>query len=218
MADTRNCEQCGTVFSPRREHARFCSARCRVAWNGEHTGDLAAGMSALGWSVGAMGEAVDRLSRVQAWDPARAFGAVSEVVWWVTIVDATMVRYYPDTYDKVLAGRPQDERRLIEGTLGGLRFVRNQIGCADQVDFVHPDTDEPGGPGITGWTWNAMPKPALSALRPRGQSWEMRRYRAYENHLAGHTIGETFERAAEFLRLAAGMAAAVTDPGAHATR
>src|SRR5438874_753378 len=33
MADTKICEQCGTSFAPRREHARFCSARCRVAWN-----------------------------------------------------------------------------------------------------------------------------------------------------------------------------------------
>ena len=33
MTDTRNCEQCGTAYEPRREHARFCSARCRVAWN-----------------------------------------------------------------------------------------------------------------------------------------------------------------------------------------
>ena len=33
VTDSRNCEQCGVLFTPRREHARFCSARCRVAWN-----------------------------------------------------------------------------------------------------------------------------------------------------------------------------------------
>jgi hypothetical protein len=33
VTDSRNCEQCGALFTPRREHARFCSARCRVAWN-----------------------------------------------------------------------------------------------------------------------------------------------------------------------------------------
>jgi hypothetical protein len=31
----------------------------------------------------------------------------------------------------------------------------------------------------------------------------MTRYRAYEARLAGHTVGETFERAAAFLMLAA---------------
>jgi hypothetical protein len=43
----RTCEQCGTVFAPRREHARFCRPRCRVAWNREHTGDPQAEASAL---------------------------------------------------------------------------------------------------------------------------------------------------------------------------
>ncbi|MGH3159200.1 MAG: hypothetical protein ACRDNF_21865 [Streptosporangiaceae bacterium] len=36
-----------------------------------------------------------------------------------TIVDATLVRYYPDAYDGVLAGRSAQERRLIEDTLAG---------------------------------------------------------------------------------------------------
>jgi len=30
---TRNCEQCGREFTAARDHARFCSARCRVYWN-----------------------------------------------------------------------------------------------------------------------------------------------------------------------------------------
>jgi len=47
VADTRTCEQCGIVFTPRREHARFCSAACRVAWNQEHTGNPQAGAGAL---------------------------------------------------------------------------------------------------------------------------------------------------------------------------
>jgi len=32
-AVTRNCKECGSAFTAHREHARFCSARCRVAWN-----------------------------------------------------------------------------------------------------------------------------------------------------------------------------------------
>ena len=33
MSVTRNCEQCGREFTAVRDHARFCSARCRVYWN-----------------------------------------------------------------------------------------------------------------------------------------------------------------------------------------
>jgi hypothetical protein len=225
MAETRNCDQCGTGFVPRREHARFCSARCRVAWNREHSADPAAELSALDWSIRAMGDATERLSRVVAWDPARVFGAVSEAVWWVTIVDATLVRYYPDVYDAELAAQPGEKRRLIEDTLGGLRFVRNQVGCG-HVDFVHPPAggDSRGGgesglgggeEGITGWVWSSMPKPALSGLHPRGRAWEMGRYRAYQERLAGHSIGETFGLAAGFLRPTAAKAVPAADVSAQ---
>src|ERR1700733_14077517 len=80
-ADTRKCEQCGTSFVPRREHDRFCSAPCRDAWNRDHAGDLAAGASALVWSVTAMTDATQRLSRVAAADQPRAFIVIGEAVW-----------------------------------------------------------------------------------------------------------------------------------------
>jgi hypothetical protein len=50
--------------------ARFCFARCRVAWNREKTSDLAAGMSALQWSLTAMSDTTERLARIMAGDPA----------------------------------------------------------------------------------------------------------------------------------------------------
>jgi hypothetical protein len=128
VADTRTCEQCGTSFVPRREHARFCSARCRAAWNREYTGDPKAGMSALRWSITAMSDTTQRLPRLAAADRPQAFAVIGEAVWWVTIVDATLVRHHPGAYDAVLAGHIAAERQLIEGTLARLRFVRNQIG------------------------------------------------------------------------------------------
>jgi hypothetical protein len=208
-----------------------------VAWNGENSVDSvdrAAGLSALDWSIGAMSDATERLATVRTWDPARAFGAASEAVWWVTIVDATLVRYYPDAYDAELNRQPDDERRLIEETLGGLRFVRNQVGCG-HVDFVRPPAGRggagsgpdpgsgsgsgsgsaPGEGGITAWMWNSLPKPALSGLHTRGRSWEMKRYRAYQARLAGHTIGETFGRAAGFLRPTAAKAVPAADVSAQ---
>jgi hypothetical protein len=215
MADTRNCEQCGAGFVPRREHARFCSARCRVAWNDENTGDQVAELSALEWSIAAMREATGRLSRVRTWDQARAAGAVSDAVWWVTIVDATMVRYHPDAYDRALTYRAAAERRRIEDTLAGLRFVRNQIGSpGGQADFIHPPPDSPGaGDGdITAWTWQSAPNPELASLPPRRRTWELTRCHAYQAQLAGHTIGETFGRTTAFLRGAA--ASAISRTGA----
>jgi hypothetical protein len=214
MADTRDCEHCGAVFAPRREHARFCSARCRVAWNRENACDPEAEANALDWSITAMSDAAERLVQVTGRHRPRAFAAVTEAVWWVTIVDATLVRHHPDTYDAVLAGQPRRERLLTEETLGGLRFVRNWMGqYLDPVDFIRPREAPPGaGDGcVMAWTWKPVPEPALASLPPRGQAWEMTRYRSYQALLAGHTIGETFERSAAFLKLAAAQAAGPGD-------
>jgi hypothetical protein len=205
MGDTRTCEQCGTVFEPRREHARFCSAGCRVAWNGEHTGHPGAEASALEWAITAMCDTTERLPRVRPADRARAFAVISEVVWWITIVDATLVRYYPDVYDDVLAGLPLAQCELTEETLAGLRFVRNRTGQeADHVGFIRlRPGDGEAADGIAGWTWAPTPEPALASLSPRGQDWELSRWQAYQAQLAGHTVGEVFGRAAAFLKQAA---------------
>ncbi len=212
--DTRDCEQCGTSFVPRREHGRFCSPPCRAAWNREHIGDLKAGTSALQWSITAMNDTTHRLAQVTAWNPERAFAAIGEAVWWVTIVDATLVRHHLDAYDRVMAGQAPADRQLTEETLAGLRFVRNQIGDeADLAEFIAPNETgpDPGNGHITGWTWNPVPKPKLTALAPRGQAWEMTRYQAYQAQLAGRTIGETFTRAATFLKQAVADTPALTD-------
>jgi hypothetical protein len=211
VADIRDCEECGTSFVPRREHARFCSARCRAAWNREHMGDPAAGASALAWSITAMSDTTGRLSRVRTADRPRAFAGIAEAVWWITMVDATLVRHHPDAYDSVMAGQNPAQRQLVEETLTGLRYIRNRIGDeADLAEFVAA-----GEGRITGWTWKPVPEPALASLSPRGQEWEMTRYRAYQAYLAGHAIGETFGRATEFLKLAAANEPSVTDASAH---
>ena len=40
---------------------------------------------------------------------------ISEAVWWVTIVDATLVRHHPEAYDGVLAGQDGVDRVLLGG-------------------------------------------------------------------------------------------------------
>src|ERR1700734_600005 len=146
-------------------------------------GDPAGRASALAWSVTAMGDAVARLGQMKAADRPRAFAVIGEAVWWVTTLDATLGRH-----------------RVIEEARGGLRFVRNRMGDeADLAEFIGT-----GGPGagevpITAWRWKLVPQPGPGPLTPRGQAWEMTRYRAYLARLAGRAVGETFGCTAEVL-------------------
>lgn len=219
-AETRRCERCGKEFEPKREHARFCSARCRVAWNRENWDQVAkvrqkwgsenwadearstrsSGTSALGWAFTAMRDTTERLGKVRASDRAQAFAVIGEAVWWVTIVDATLFRYYPDEYEATLAGLSEQERKATETTFAGLRFVRNRMGYhADHADFIQPSADRAGGDApITQWTWRSLPAPAVETLPPRGQEWELSRYEAYQELLANRSVGETFGRTADF--------------------
>jgi hypothetical protein len=206
MADTRNCEQCGVLFAPRREHARFCSARCRVAWNRRNASGSPADTGALDWALIAMRDTTSRLLRAGGWDRADGFAVISEAVWWVTMVDATLMRYRPDVYGALLAGQDPARRRVTENTFGGLRFVRNRMGYdADHADFVQSAKPGPGtlNPPVAAWTWRSVRKPALPTLTERGREWELTRYHAYQAQLAGHSVGETFTQAADFLGLIA---------------
>ncbi len=217
--DTRTCEQCGTSFVPRREHDRFCSAPCRATWNRGHAGDLVAAASALLWSVTAMTDATQRLSQVAAADRPRGFAVISEAVWRITIVDATLVRHHPAAYDSVMASQTPAQRELVEGTLAGLRFVRNHIGGdGDLGDIIEPSPADVRGTEqwVTGWTWRPVPGPTSPSLPSRRGAWERARHRGYHEQLAGHTIGETLSRATAFLALAAAKAQAITDASVQA--
>jgi hypothetical protein len=194
------------LFTPRREHARFCSARCRVAWNQAHVGDPEAGENALDWSITAMHDAAQRLATDQVPDHAQGFALISEAVWWVTLVDATLVRYHHQAYERAMESQAPARRGAIEGTFAGLRFARNQMGYhLDPADVIQPEEGHPGPGhgGVTAWRWRSLPEPDLGSLPHRGRAWEMTRYRAYQAQLAGHTIGETFGWAAAFLNLVA---------------
>ncbi len=214
MAYTRDCEQCGRLFVPPREHARFCSARCRLAWNHQNAGDRQIWDCALGWSAAAMREATSRLATTGAAELRQGLALVSDAVWALTIVDATLVRYHPRQYDGALAIKGPTGRRLIEATLAGLRFVRNRMGYhEDPADFVdavgHAGSRESA---VTAWMWRHLPEPALGSLPPHGRSWELSRYRAYQDQLAGRPVGESLALAAEFLTLATAAAQPLSLP------
>lgn len=216
VADSRRCEQCGAVFVPIREHARFCTGDCRAAWNRGHLGNPAVEASALIWSIAAMTDASERLHAVKVRDQPQAFAAIEDAVWWITMIDATLIRHHPTAYDTVMAALTPAERRRIYETLAGLRFVRNWISRAARLGELI-ETGTGTGP-ITRWIWKPVPEPALARLPPRAQAWEQARYRAYQARLAGHAIGETFGQAVTFLTLTGEDAASITDTSQHATR
>ena len=197
--------QCGGLFAPQREHARFCSPKCRIEWGRANAGS-APGDDALDWSVTAMREATDQVLRAEGWDRAHAFVAISEAVWWATMVDATLVRYYPGAYQAVLAERARPERVRIEDTFGGLRYVRNNLGYETDYDDVIDSRPAGSGPAkgrIAAWTWRPLPEPDVACLAPRAKEWELTRFSSYQAQLARSPIGDTFRLAAEFLQEAA---------------
>jgi hypothetical protein len=174
-------------------------------------GDTNAQASALRWAITAMSDTTDRLARVGTWDRTRAFAVIGEAVWWVTIVDATLVRHHAGAYDAAMAGQAPAERQLVESTLAGLRFVRNRIGGAGDIEeFIEPGPGAGDG-AIAGWTWKPVTEPAVASLSPRAQAWEMTRYQAYQARLAAHTVGEVFGPATAFLKLAAANAPSITE-------
>jgi anti-anti-sigma factor len=215
VADSRGCEQCGAMFVPQREYARFCSGDCRAAWNREQLGDPAVEASALTWSIAAMSEATARLPSVKVWDQPHAFAAIEEAVWWMTMVDATLVRHHSAAYDAVLAQRSPAERQLLEEVMAGLLFVRDWIGRgAGLAEALHTD---PGCGRITRWTWKPIRQPVPAGVPTRTLAWEQARHRAYQARLAGHTIAETFGQAVTFLALAGTGAVSATDIRERAT-
>jgi hypothetical protein len=204
VADIRKCAQCGAEFLPMREHARFCSPSCRIAWNRRNALDPAAD-GTLPWAVSAMRAATDRLLAATTPDLATAFMVVTEAVWWTTLVDATLVRYHEDAYGRLLAHIDTAECQAIEDTFGGLRFVRNQMGRRQPRpgDLIR-SPQQPSAPSsrVAEWTWNPDCKPVLGAQGGSGQDWELTRYQSYQAQLAGRPIGISFTCAAAFLQQA----------------
>jgi hypothetical protein len=173
-----------------------------MAWNREHAGVAAAPAVAIDWSGIARTEAAGRLATAGTWDLHRVAAAVGETVWWVTLVDATLVRYHPRDYESALASKAV-RRRKTELTLEGLRYVRNQLGKSVEPDeFVCPAV---GDDGAGGWAWRPLPEPGLGGLAQRARQWELSRYRAYQGRLAERDIARSFARCTEFLAQAAGL-------------
>jgi len=182
-----------------------------MTWNREHAGVAAAPAVAIDWSVTAMTEAAGRLTAASTWDLAHLAAAVGETVWWVTLVDATLVRYHPQDYENAVAGTAA-QRQKTDQTLEGLRYVRNQLGrSVDPAEFIC--LAAVGDGAAAGWTWRAQPEPGAAGLTLRARRWELSRYRAYQARLAGSDVARTFTLCTEFLTEAAALASSRAMPG-----
>lgn len=142
-----------------------------------------------------------RLLKAGALSLPEALAVIGEAVWWVTLVDATIVRYHHDICDRTMSGLPPVERKTTEGTFTGLRFVRNTMGYyVDPADFIQPQPGARGGDApVSAWTRRTVDAPASASLAQRARAWEAGRYLHYRNYLAGRTVRETFDRATVFL-------------------
>ena len=213
MAGLQRCQLCGAVLAAGLDHAPFCSPRCRAAWNREGMGDA----GTLAWSVAAMSEATGRLALVRAGALPLALTALREAVWWITMVDATLVRHHLRIYEEAFEASGRAERFRTGQTLTGLCFVRDQMGTdADLAGVVDTSASDAVGRRVTSWRWRRLSEPRPAGSPHDGRDRPAAGYRAYQGQLAGRTIGETIGLAVTFLTLTGASAASAVELRARA--
>ena len=103
-------------------------------------------------------DTTDRMPRIRGLDRPRAFAVISEAVWWVTIVDGTLVRYHPEAYDRVLAEWSPREREALRTLAAASPDVR-----AEAVGDTPATRDQANPPPA-----DAASGDGVSSERPRG--------------------------------------------------
>jgi hypothetical protein len=159
------------------------------------------GRTRLRWSISAMNGSIDRLYKATGTDLPEAVAIVTETVWWVTLVEASIQRSSQAAYNHALLSLGPADRRAAEGTFVGLRFIRNWLGThADPASFIQPERDDDGDQApVAAWTWTLLPTPELGKVSARDRHADAVRYRDYSTRLAGKPIGETITSAVTFL-------------------
>jgi hypothetical protein len=149
-------------------------------------------------------EAADRVNMVGATDTPRAFAAIGEAVWWITVVDDSLQAKHRLVYDEALSNSVPSPA----GTLLGLRSVRNRIGHeVELADFVYPIASRPdrGDGRITAWAWKHVPAPRKSRRNKRFFEPALRAHEAYGSAVVdggqGGNVVYTFMLATGFLRV-----------------
>jgi len=161
----------------------------------EGAGSVAGGRTGecpLAWPLAAMTGALRRFGA--ATNAAQAAAAAIEAAWWITTADAAMSRRHPRTYSHALAALDPAQRRAVEASLAGFRFIRRQLGYhADPADFIQADAPSRRYTAAWGWSRVCPPPPQ------RGTAREPSPYREYQAQLAGRPVAEALERTAGFL-------------------
>ena len=145
-----------------------------------------------------MNDATDRINKIAASDRPRAFAAIGEAVWWITIVNDTLRHQHRAAYDQAVVLTFPDPA----DTINGLRSVRNRIGHkADLVDFVQPVASrEWSADGrITAWAWKPVTPPEQGDRTDRQFRRDLELHQAYESALAGQNIWQHFLLATGFI-------------------
>src|SRR5579859_3930741 len=120
MADARARERAGTEPGSPDDHETPRPRRRDSMGDVRQDGD-----DTVAWSVTAMSDALRRLAAARARDMPQAVAAATEAAWWATVVNTAMTRHHPAAYGHALAALDPAQRRAIEGSLTGLRFIRS---------------------------------------------------------------------------------------------
>jgi hypothetical protein len=144
---------------------------------------------ALDCSMRAMEDATTRVNQTD--DPRKAFVAIGEAVWWITIVNDNL-------RNEPLYRANLNANAGLEDTLAGLRSVRNRIGHeVNLIDYVNLEAvrpDQYGDGRIAAWSWKFVAPPRAS------RKGAVNDYHAYNAALAGRNVVEAFTRAEGFLK------------------
>lgn len=109
---------------------------------------------ALDCSIQAMEDATARVNQTD--NPRKAFVAIGEAVWWITIVNDNL-------RDRPLYHANLSSNAGLEDTLAGLSSVRNRIGHeVNLIDYVNLEAvrhDQYGDGRIAAWSWKFVVPP-----------------------------------------------------------
>ena len=179
-----------------------------MTWNDEHAGVAAAPAAAIDWSVTAMTEAARRLSSPGPRDLPRLADAIADAVWWVTLVDATLVRYHPRNYETTLGPQRPAARDRADPRRAAVRpQPARQVRRPRRPDHAGRSRGHPARLDMA-----VTAQPDVSGLGSRARQWELSRYHAYQARLAGRDVTAAFAWCAEFLALAARLAGGEDSP------
>jgi hypothetical protein len=142
-----------------------------------------------------MWRAIDRAFMAEDDADEEAFyAAVSEVVWWITMIDETLWGWKSDGVRYEEARGKSDDGLLVLG----LRYARNRQTHDVAVTAMQGNPLLPlrsTGP----WRWRGLRDEGVPPYTPREGAWGRESERVYRDRVAGAKVTEVLSGAARFL-------------------